>query len=55
MNAKQFFDLVADMRTAQKEYFRSRSKDVLKESKSLEAKVDAEIKRAREITLFQEE
>lgn len=55
MNAKQFFDLVSEMRAAQKEYFRTRSKDVLGQSKGLEAKVDAEIKRVNELTLFKDQ
>lgn len=49
MNAKEFFDLVADMRKAQKEYFRTRDKEVLIKSKDLENRVDVEIARVRTI------
>ena len=49
MTARDFFDLVSRMRDKQKEYFRSRSASVLKESKQLEKKVDEEIKRVSEI------
>lgn len=49
MTARDFFDLVARMRDKQKEYFRSRSASVLKESKQLEKQVDEEIKRVSEI------
>lgn len=43
MNTQEFYALVQDMRNAQKEYFRTRSKDVLNLSKELERKVDAEL------------
>ena len=49
MTAKEFFDLVSDMRSKQKEYFRTRSSSVLSESKALERLVDAEIRRVNEI------
>lgn len=49
MNARQFFEKVSLMREAQKEYFRTRSHDVLRKSKSLEAEIDAEIKRVRDL------
>lgn len=49
MTARDFFDLVSRMRDKQKEYFRSRSASVLKESKQLEKQVDEEIKRVSEI------
>ena len=49
MTAKEFFDLVSDMRLKQKEYFRTRSTSVLNESKALERLVDAEIRRVNEI------
>ena len=49
MTAKDFFHLVAQMRDRQKEYFRTRSGSVLKESKQLEKQVDEEIKRVNEI------
>ena len=56
MNARQFFDLVSQMRSAQKAYFKSRyghdeetKKNLLNESKDLERQVDLEIIRVREI------
>lgn len=45
MNARQFFDKVAEMRNAQKEYFKSRDKSALDEAKRLEKEIDAEIRR----------
>ena len=49
MDAKAFFMLVREMRTAQKDYFRLRSHDALAKSKALERKVDAEISRVENI------
>lgn len=49
MTARDFFNLVARMRDKQKEYLRTRSASVLKESKQLEKQVDEEIKRVSEI------
>ena len=49
MNAKQFFDLVSEMRSSQKEYFKTRSSQSLQKSKELERKVDAEIERVNNI------
>ena len=49
MDAKEFFDLVSEMREKQREYFRTRSSSVLSESKALERKVDDEIRRAKQI------
>jgi hypothetical protein len=43
MNYSEFIALVAQMRTAQKNYFKTRSKDVLIESKDLERQVDTAI------------
>lgn len=40
MTAQQFIDLVCRMRSAQKQYFRTRSYDDLEESKKLEREVD---------------
>ena len=45
MNAREFFDKVAEMRNAQKEYFKSRDKAALDEAKRLEKEIDAEIRR----------
>jgi hypothetical protein len=52
---KEFIELVRQMRSAQKEYFRTRSKDVLNRSKELERKVDAELQSINNTqqTLFQ--
>lgn len=47
--AKEFFDLVSEMREKQKEYFRTRSASALNESKTLERRVDGEIMRANQI------
>lgn len=49
MNSRTFFEKVALMREAQKEYFRTRSHDALRKSKALEAEIDAEIKRVRDM------
>lgn len=49
MNAREFFDKVAEMRRLQKEYFRTRSPYLLRESKKMEGEIDAEIKRVRNI------
>lgn len=43
MNAREFFSKVAQMRSMQKEYFRTRSKTALQESKRLEREIDMEI------------
>lgn len=45
MNAREFFDVVSQMREAQKSYFRTRSKSSLEKSKELEKKVEDEIRR----------
>lgn len=55
MTAKEFFDLVAEMREKQKEYFRTRSSSVLSESKTLERRVDDEIKRVKQILTEKQE
>lgn len=49
MDAKSFFMLVREMRTAQKEYFRLRSHESLTKSMALERKVDTEIHRVEDI------
>ena len=54
MNAREFFYLVAQMRTAQKEYFSDRSQQNLKRSIVLEREVDEEIRRVKELVLVQE-
>lgn len=49
MNARQFFDRVAMMRRFQKDYFRTRSRSALQQSKALEREIDAEIERVNAI------
>lgn len=49
MNARLFFEKVALLREAQKEYFRTRSHEALRKSKAFEAEIDAEIKRVRDL------
>lgn len=51
MNYNEFRNLVAQMREAQKEYFRTRSKQVLQRSIMLERLVDAELQ-SSELSLF---
>lgn len=49
MNAREFFYLVAEMRDAQKRYFKDRDQVVLRAARKLEGLVDAEIRRVKEI------
>lgn len=49
MKSKEFFDLVSRMRTVQKEYFKTRDKMILGESKALEFMVDREIERVNNL------
>lgn len=49
MNAREFFNKVAQMRSMQKEYFLTRSKTALQESKRLEREIDMEIERVEGI------
>lgn len=49
MNPVQFFDKVAEMREAQREYFRTRSKEALIKSKQTEREIDNEIERVKAI------
>lgn len=41
----QFVEKVSEMRNAQKQYFRTRSYEILSRAKQLEREVDAEIER----------
>ena len=56
---RDFIRLVSDMRAAQKEYFRTRDKVVLQNSKSLERSVDAKLEQFKQgycqQTLFMEQ
>ena len=45
MDARQFFERVKIMRHFQKEYFKTRSRTALQQSKALEREIDAEIDR----------
>ena len=54
MNAREFFYLVAQRRTAQKEYFSDRNQQNLKRSIVLEREVDEEIRRVKELILAHE-
>ena len=49
MTPKEFYKLVVRMRKAQKNYFATRTKTALDESKALEREVDAEIKRVEDV------
>lgn len=49
MDKRVFFEKVALMREAQKEFFRTRSNDALRKSKALEAEIDREIERVRDM------
>lgn len=49
MNAREFFYLVAQMRSAQKEYFRGRDQIALRAARKYENMIDAEIERVRQI------
>lgn len=49
MTPEQFFNKVAAMRAAQKEYFRTRSTTILNECKALEREIDAEINRVNAV------
>ena len=49
MDARQFFNLVSEMRNKQKEYFKTHTQSDLKESKALEKRVDDEIARVTQV------
>ena len=49
MNAKEFYKTVVLMRRAQKQYFATRSKEALTESKMYEQRIDKEIERVTAI------
>ena len=51
MNYNEFRNYVAQMREAQKEYFKTRSQLVLQRAKMLEKLVDAELQ-SNELSLF---
>ena len=49
MNHREFFYLVSEMRSAQREYFETKSQRVLIAAKQLEKQVDLEIERVKTI------
>lgn len=49
MTAKDFFNIVTEMRKNQKDYFKTRSTEALRKSKELEKQVDDEIARVNKI------
>ena len=55
MTTQQFITLVSDMRKAQKEYFRTRSKIVLEESKRLERAILKAFREQQKIFWFKTE
>lgn len=54
MNAREFFEKVAEMRQAQRDYFKTRHRYFLIRSRELEKEVDDEIKRVTEILTNQQ-
>lgn len=54
MNHREFFYLVSEMRSAQREYFETKSQRVLIAAKQLEKQVDLEIERVKAIVESQE-
>lgn len=49
MNAREFFFLVCEMRSAQKSYFKTRDGAIFRAARKLENEVDHEIDRVRGI------
>lgn len=49
MDKRIFFEKVAMMREVQKDYFMTRTQDALRKSKALEAEIDREIQRVRDL------
>ena len=47
MDAKSFFYLVSEMRTAQRNYFKTRDRSVFLAARALEDQVDKEIRRVK--------
>lgn len=47
MNAREFFYLVANMRSAQKRYLKTKDRAVFRAARKLENEVDAEINRVK--------
>ena len=55
MNNRQFFDRVVQLRRLQKEYFATRSHDVLLRAKALEREIDDEIARVQKVLASKEQ
>lgn len=49
MNAREFFYLVAEMRSAQCRYFETKDRTVFRAARKLENEVDSEIRRVKAI------
>ena len=49
MDSRSFFDMVCRMRKAQKNYFKTRDRDILNISKGFEKTIDEEINRVNAI------
>lgn len=49
MNGKDFFDRVVELRRLQKEYFATRSRDILMQAKAVEKEIDDEIDRVNQM------
>lgn len=47
MKAREFFELVSRMRDLQKQYFATRDRQILQQSKQVERQIDEEICRVR--------
>lgn len=54
MNAREFFYAVAEMRQAQKNYFKTRDQVTLRAARALEGDIDREIARVKEVIYRQE-
>lgn len=55
MTSKEFFYLVAQMRDAQRRYFKTRDRNVFIAARALEGSVDREVARVRAILLDHED
>lgn len=53
MNSRDFFYMVAQMREAQKAYFKTRDPKVFRAARKLENEIDKEIERVRQIVSCQ--
>lgn len=49
MNSREFFFLVAQLRSAQKAYFKTKDQNVFRACRKLENEVDREIERVKEL------